>query len=160
MAQLQHPNVLPVLDIGSEGAHNYVVMALAEGGSVSDKLRVGLSPREAVDVMLPILSALAAAHASGVVHRDVKPQNILLDGNDTPPLADFGIALIDRADADRRTRTGVVMGSLAYTAPEQRLDARAVTAQADVYAAGTTLYALLTRRSPMDLFVAPLHSER
>ena len=162
MAKLRHPHVLPVTDVGEHDGQDFVVMALADGGSLADQLkREGpLPPKRVVEVGLGLLSALHAAHGAGVVHRDVKPQNLLLTGDGRVQLADFGIALIDDPEAQRRTRTGVAMGSMAFMAPEQRMDAARVTLAADVYAVGSTLYTLLTNRSPMDLFVAEGDSPR
>lgn len=162
MARLSHPHILAVTDVGREQDFDFVVMHFAAGGSLSDRLRAEgpTSPRQAVIWTLEVLSALDAAHKAGVVHRDVKPQNLLLTHDNRIQLADFGIALIDSPEFDRKTRTGVAMGSMAFMAPEQRLDASRVTPAADIYAVGATLYTLLTHRSPMDLFTADAASPR
>jgi serine/threonine protein kinase len=156
MAKLRHPNVLPVTDVGQHDGRDFIVMALAEGGSLADALRRDgpLPPGRVVEVGLQLLSALEAAHEAGVIHRDVKPQNLLLTADGRVQLADFGIALIEDPEEQRRTRTGVAMGSMAFMAPEQRIDAARVTPAADVYAVASTMYTLLTNHSPMDLFVA------
>lgn len=161
MAQLCHPHVVQVFDIGSEGPVDYVVMELAPGGSLADQLEQhGPMPvKVAVGWALDVLSALSAAHAAGIVHRDVKPQNVLVDALGRAMLADFGIALITDDDV-RRTRTGIAMGSLAYMPPEQRLDAARVTHRADLYAVGSTLYRLLTHEGAVDLFLADEDSPR
>ena len=161
MARLDHPNILRLYDIGLDGDRDYVVMELAEGGTLGQQLsRQGpLPPYEALQFILQILSALASAHDQGIVHRDVKPENVLLNQSGTALLADFGIALLAK-DASRATQMGVTMGSLAYMPPEQRLDARSVTATADVYAVGATLYNLLTDENPIDLFTAAESSPR
>ncbi|MEL6342806.1 MAG: serine/threonine-protein kinase [Myxococcota bacterium] len=160
MAGLDHPNVLQIFDIGSEGDMDWVVMELAEGGSLQDRLdQIGPLPAEVgCSYLLQVLSALGAAHEAGVVHRDVKPQNILLNRAGTAMLGDFGIALLN--GVERQTRTGAAMGSLPYMAPEQRLDARRVGPSADIYAAGATLYHLLTANNPVDLYASPPHSPR
>ncbi|MCP4806734.1 MAG: serine/threonine protein kinase [Proteobacteria bacterium] len=160
MAQLDHPNVLRIYDIGHDDGQDYVVMDLADGGSLSDWLRKRgpMAPDVALPFMIQVLAALAAAHAAGIVHRDVKPQNILLDLRGKALLADFGIAMLD--DNQRTTKTGIAMGSVAYMAPEQRLDARSVGPAADLYATGATLYHLLTRANPVDLFTADAASSR
>lgn len=159
MARLNHPNILSVHDVGSEGELDWVVMDLAEGGSLQDLVQHGpMAPALAVHHMVQVLSALQAAHAEGVVHRDVKPHNVLLDKGGRALLADFGIALL--AGDDRRTRSGVAMGSLAFMPPEQRLDASRVGPAADVYAVGSTLYNLLTGSNPVDLFLADADSPR
>lgn len=161
LSELSHPNVLRMYDFSAHGPYDYVVMQLADGGSLGQKLREhgAMPPAEAVGYALQTLAALAHAHEHGVVHRDVKPQNILLDGADTALLADFGIALLT-SDDTRATRTGVAMGTMAFMAPEQRLDARSVGPQADVYAVGSTLYNLLTNDNPVDLFAAAPDSSR
>ena len=140
MARLAHPNVLTIYDVASTDELDFVIMDLAEGGSLSEWLeRTGpMEPRTALSFTVQVLSALAAAHAAGMVHRDVKPQNVLLNSRGTALLADFGIALLTE-DQHRTTRTGVAMGSLSFMPPEQRLDARSVSASADVYATGAML---------------------
>ena len=161
MARLDHPNILRLYDIGLDGERDYVVMELADGGTLGQMLerRGPLPPHDALQFTLQILSALAVAHDHGIVHRDVKPENVLLNHSGTVLLADFGIALLTE-DASRATRVGVTMGSLAYMPPEQRIDARSVGATADVYAVGATLYHLLTDENPIDLFTAAKSSAR
>lgn len=160
LARVAHPNVLGVYDIVHADGRDFIVMELVSGGSLQDHLDAhGPYPVErACALCLQVVGALEAAHAVGVIHRDVKPQNVLLDDDGNALLADFGIARVGE-DA-RATRTNVAMGSLAYMAPEQRLDARGIGVTADVYALGSTLYALLTAASPMDLFAAPRRSPR
>ena len=162
MARLSdHPNILRVYDIGHDGGRDFVVMELAPGGSLADWIeRNGpMPPGQCLDYGMQILAALSAAHGEGIVHRDVKPHNVLLDSRQRALLADFGIALLD-GDRLRTTRTGMAMGSLAFMAPEQRLDARSVGPEADIYAVGTTLYNLLTCENPIDLFTAKEDSDR
>lgn len=162
MAKVDHPSILRVYDVGVEGDVDFIVMELAEGGSLQDRLQKKgvLSPAEAKGFTLQVLSALSAAHAAGVVHRDVKPHNVLLTRDGAARLADFGIALLGGDDGLRSTRAGVAMGSIAYMPPEQRLDARTVGPQADVYSAGAMLYALITGGNPVDLFAAAPDSPR
>lgn len=153
MARLRHPHVLTVHDVGhTDEDRPYLVMEFAPGGSLADLLaRAGpLPPTVACHLTRGLLEGLDHAHQHGIVHRDVKPQNVLLDRNGEPLVADFGIARIESVDL---TRTGAAMGTLSYMAPEQRSSARDVDARADVYAAGGTLFALLTGREPLDLYV-------
>ena len=160
MAQIDHPNVLRVYDVGSSDGLDYVVMELASGGSLVDRVGPqGVGPRKACEWTLQMLAALGAAHARGIIHRDVKPSNLLLDAAGHALLADFGIARFQEA-AVSHTRTGVAMGTLLFMAPEQRVDARSVGPTADLYAAGATLFHLLTGDTPVDLFAIPPDSPR
>ncbi len=156
MALLNHPHVLKIYDVGQDGEREYVVMDLATGGNLANLIEQGgpLAETVALRYGLQLLSALAAAHAHGIVHRDVKPHNVLLDEQGIARLADFGIALHLNEDGMRATRTGTALGTLAFMAPEQRIDARRVGAQADLYAVGTTLFYLITGDNPVDLFAA------
>ncbi|MCB9683158.1 MAG: response regulator [Alphaproteobacteria bacterium] len=164
MASIDHPNIVRVYDYGDDAEATFMVMALAEGGSVGSLLDArGAYPVDgAVRLTLDVLAALSAAHAAGVIHRDVKPMNILLDGQGRALVTDFGIARLEREDADgiRHTRAGVSLGTFAYMAPEQRTDARTVTRAADVYAAAATLFELVTSETPIDLFAVREDSPR
>ncbi|MFT4977601.1 MAG: serine/threonine protein kinase [Myxococcota bacterium] len=162
MAAMDNPHLLRVYDIGAEGDRDYVVMDLAEGGSLADVLDAHgpMPPIVAMEYIVHVLAALDAAHAASVIHRDVKPQNVLLTQDNIAKLADFGIALFDREDIERHTKVGVMMGSLAYMSPEQRQDASSVGPAADIYATGGTLYNLLTNASPLDLYLAAPSSPR
>ncbi len=162
MARLAHPNVLTVHDIGVQDGQDWFVMDLVEGGSLGDWQQRGgpLPPDLAVACAIQVLSALSAAHAAGIVHRDVKPQNILLDTDGRCRLADFGIALLESEELLRSTKTGATMGSLSFMAPEQRLSAKGVGPGADLYAVGSTLYSLLTDANAIDLFIAGPDSAR
>lgn len=146
MARLHHRNILTVHDVGIEGDRPYLVMDLALG-SVDEQLRrTGpLPPRAACRVVAAVLDALAAAHAEGVVHRDVKPANVLIGRGGEPLLADFGIARLEDAAL---TMDGASIGTQGFMAPEQRGGAGGVDGRADVYAAAATLFALATGRSP------------
>lgn len=154
MATLVHPNVLRIFDIGQDGPWVFMVMELAPGGTLWGWVRRHgpMPPRLAVELLLPVAGALEATHHAGIIHRDVKPQNIMLDAQGQPRLADFGIARVRHGDEHELTRTGSSLGTWGYMAPEQRKDARSVDARADVYALGATLWALLTGEVPVDLF--------
>lgn len=153
MARLRHPHVIAVHDVGVDDTDRpFLVMEYAPRGSLADVLhqRGPLPPRLACRLVREVLDGLEHAHAHGIVHRDIKPQNVLLDREGHALVADFGIARIDTLD---QTRTGAAMGTLAWMAPEQRSSAREVDARADVYAAGGLLFALLVGREPLDLYV-------
>jgi serine/threonine protein kinase/beta-lactam-binding protein with PASTA domain len=151
-ARLTHLNVVSVYDQGQEsgpdGLHVFLVMELVEGRTLRELLRERgrLTPPAAISIMEPVLSALAAAHRAGLVHRDVKPENILLSDDGVVKVADFGLARAVEADATA-TRTGLMMGTVAYCAPEQISEGRA-DPRSDVYAAGVVLFELLTGTPP------------
>jgi len=151
--RVEHPHVLPVRDAGAAGGRPYVVMDLLPGGSLAERLRREgpLPPAEAAGIGARLARALAAAHACGVVHRDVKPANVLFDAAGEPRLADFGLAGLLVADR-RLTRTGDVLGTPAYMAPEQAAGqpAERLGPACDVYGLGATLYATLTGRPPFE----------
>ncbi|MGI8679144.1 MAG: Stk1 family PASTA domain-containing Ser/Thr kinase [Jatrophihabitans sp.] len=151
-ARLTHLNVVSVYDQGHEiaqdGHHVFLVMELVEGRTLRELIRERgkLSPAEAISIMEPVLSALAAAHRAGLVHRDVKPENILLSDEGVVKVADFGLARAVESDA-AATRTGLMMGTVAYCAPEQISKGRA-DPRSDVYSAGVVLFELLTGSPP------------
>jgi eukaryotic-like serine/threonine-protein kinase len=146
-AQLSHPNVVQVFDVGEEDGSPFIVMECVEGSTLADELqeRGRLDPDEVVDLALQICGGLEHAHAAGLVHRDIKPQNLLLRPDGTVKIADFGIARA--AETTRLTQMGSVMGTAAYLSPEQALGEE-VTAAADLYSLGCVLYELLTGRTP------------
>lgn len=151
-AELRHPHVVDVLDLGEDkdGAP-FLVMELMHGHSLQAELdeRVSLGFEQALSLTLPVMEALAAVHAAGVVHRDVKPDNIFLQldarKSITPKLLDFGIA--KTAEASLNTRTGAVLGTPHYMAPEQLL-AAVVGPGADIWAIGAVLFRMLSGRVP------------
>ena len=147
-ARLHHPNTVAVFDVGEADGRPFVVMELIEGRSLDDRLRTEgrLGPADAATVVAAVLDGLAAAHARGLVHRDVKPSNVLLPDEGGVKLADFGIAA-DLGSSTSLTGSGQVVGSPRYLAPE-RVDGEAATAASDVYAAGIVLYELLAGRVP------------
>jgi eukaryotic-like serine/threonine-protein kinase len=147
---LSHPNVVSVYDAGEEAGRPYIVMECVEGETLAEVLegRGRLPPKEAVGLALQACRGLEQAHAAGLVHRDVKPQNLLLRRDGTLKVADFGIARA--AEATALTQAGTILGTAAYLAPEQAGGGE-VTAAADVYSLGAVLYQLLTGRPPYEL---------
>jgi serine/threonine-protein kinase len=149
--RISHRNVVRTHDLGVSGANYYLTMELVDGRSLEDVLAQEgtLSPGAVQSIAIQALRALDAAHAVGVVHRDIKPPNLLLDGSGLLKVTDFGIARL--ADANGRggklTATGMVVGTPAYMAPEQ-LSGEVVDARADLYALGAVLYECLTGKSP------------
>ncbi|MGH7629755.1 MAG: serine/threonine-protein kinase, partial [Gemmatimonadales bacterium] len=144
---LAHPHIVGVHDFLEDGAWSFVVMDLVEGPDLGVRLRDRgpLAPDDAVRIGAEIAEALAAAHRSGILHRDVKPQNILLDRDGRARLTDFGAARLEGQAT--MTQTGALVGTLAYLAPEVMAGGRA-DARADVYALGMTLYFALTGQLP------------
>ena len=161
MRRVEHPNVLRVVRLVEDQDTTFVVMDLAPGGSLAEHVQLHrrLPPAVATRHMREVSEALVAAHAEGIIHRDVKPQNILLGTDGHVLLADFGIAMLI-GDPQRRTLQGTALGSLAFSAPEQRRDARSVGPSADLYATGSTLYHLVTGGNPMDLHLSARNSPR
>ncbi len=149
IAALDHPNIAPVYDVGAAAGDSYLCLKYLERGSLADRLKVQpYTPTEAAKLVLTITLAIQHAHDRGVLHRDLKPANILLDAEDRPHVADFGLAR--RLTAEHGlTRTGAIVGTLNYMAPEQARGERGVTVTADVYALGAILYELLTGRPPV-----------
>jgi serine/threonine-protein kinase len=147
-ARLSHLNAVSVYDQGVDGEHVFLVMELVRGRTLRDLLRErgALSPAQAVSIMEPVLAALAAAHRAGLVHRDVKPENILLSDDGVVKVADFGLARATESDA-ASTRTGLMMGTVAYCPPEQ-IARGAADARSDVYSAGVVFFELLTGSAP------------
>ncbi len=147
IAALQHPHILPVIDYGdAEGVH-YLVMRYIENGSLEDRMRKKpLSMTETARLLEQIASALDYAHKRGIVHRDFKPNNVLLDSDENAYLTDFGIARLAQ-DTNRLTATGTVMGTPAYMSPEQGMG-RPVDGRSDIYALGIVLYEMVLNRLP------------
>ncbi|MFG2333799.1 Stk1 family PASTA domain-containing Ser/Thr kinase [Streptomyces sp. NPDC048604] len=145
-ARLDHPNVVGVFDQGADGAYVYLAMEYVAGCTLRDVLRErgALQPRAALDVLEPVLAALGAAHRAGFVHRDMKPENVLIGDDGRVKVADFGLV---RAIGSTTNTTGTVLGTVSYLAPEQIEHGTADT-RADVYACGVVLYEMLTGGKP------------
>ncbi|TCO48110.1 serine/threonine-protein kinase [Actinocrispum wychmicini] len=146
-ASLHHPNVIAVHDQGLDGDHVFLVMELVDGGTLRDLLteRGRLTVPLALSVLEPVLSALAAAHKAGLVHRDVKPENVLIGRQGTVKVGDFG--LVKAMASAGTTSNSVILGTVAYLSPEQ-VTTGATTASGDVYSAGILLFEMLTGVPP------------
>jgi eukaryotic-like serine/threonine-protein kinase len=147
-AGLQHPNVVAVYDRGEFDDTYYIAMEYLEGRSLKQIVRQDgpLDPDRAIDLVLQILKAARFAHRRGIVHRDIKPHNVIVDDEGRAKVTDFGIA---RAGASDMTETGSIMGTAQYLSPEQA-QGHPVDARADLYSIGVVLYELLTGRVPFD----------
>lgn len=152
LGMLRHPHLLRVFAAGGDNGLIWFVMEYAERGSVDALVEQEgpLSARAAVEVLLQVCKALQHAHAYAVIHRDVTPRNILVDGQGVVKVGDFGVA---RILENRITKTGHPLGTLNYSAPEQLDSAKHVDARADVYAVGACLFRLLTGQLPQDAFL-------
>lgn len=148
-AKLSHPNVVAVYDQGEDAGTVFLAMELVPGHTLRDTItkEAPMSPERALAVLDPVLSALAAAHRAGLVHRDVKPENVLIADDGRIKVADFGLARAVNAETQHTATGGVLIGTVSYLAPELVVDGRA-DARADVYAAGVILYELLTGLKP------------
>ncbi|WP_327182571.1 Stk1 family PASTA domain-containing Ser/Thr kinase [Streptomyces sp. NBC_01334] len=149
VARLAHPNVVQVFDQGADGSYVYLAMEYIAGCTLRDVLRErgALQPRAALDILEPVLAALGAAHRAGFVHRDMKPENVLIGDDGRVKVADFG--LVRSVDTVTST-TGAVLGTVAYLAPEQIEQPGAADPRVDVYACGVVLYEMLTGEKPHD----------
>ena len=146
-AKLDHANIIKVHDFGEYNGAPYLVMQYLPGGTLKQKTGKPMPYQEAACLLLPIAKALAYAHHEGIVHRDVKPANILLDEEGIPLLSDFGIArMLEQAEATQLTGTGAGIGTPEYMPPEQWMGNP--VPQSDIYALGVVLYELITGRKP------------
>jgi serine/threonine protein kinase len=161
VARISHPNVVSVLDFGEDEGRPFLVMEHLPGGSVADLCGTPLLPERAVEIVAQAAAGAGAAHRGGIVHRDVKPANILLTSDGTAKLADFGIA--SAAGVEGLTATGAAIGSPHYISPEQAAG-KGATPASDVYSLGAVLFELLTGRKLFDdpnvMAIALAHVER
>jgi len=149
---LSHPNIVTVFDVGDEGGHPYIAMELIEGGTLEQVLdpKKLLPVKAVVEIGIQLVRALDYAHKKGIVHRDVKPGNIMmLKDTFTIKVADFGICRIDQSEATQATQAGSVLGTPNYMSPEQVLGEK-VDSRSDLFSAGVVLYQLLTGHLPFD----------
>lgn len=149
LAKLSNPNIVNILDFGEHEGMPYLVMEYLPGGTLKKKLGQAIPWQEAIHTLLPVARGLAYAHKHSVIHRDVKPANILISEEDAPILTDFGIAkLLEGTDGQTLTGSGVGIGTPEYMAPEQGMGASTIDERADIYSLGIVLYEMVTGRKP------------
>lgn len=147
-AALNHPNIVQVYTIGEDSGRHYFVMEYVKGTSVQELIRKEgrLDPARAAGIVLQAASGLAAAHGAGILHRDIKPGNLMVDERGIVKITDFGLALAPEA-ATRLTATGMLMGTPGYLSPEQCMD-KPADARSDIYSLGATFFEMLAGRTP------------
>src|SRR5262249_9704251 len=153
--RIHHPRVVRVLDAGHDGTYYFAVMEFMPGGSLKDLvMRDGPLPAaRALELEYQVLQGLHAVHAASLVHRDVKPHNVVLDAQGEVKITDFGLARHAPGDVPWRTRTGEALGSPTYRAPEQERTPGAAGREADIFGAGGLLWFLVTGERPKAFYM-------
>ena len=162
LANLNHPNIVSVIDRGCEGETYFIVMEYVEGETLKDRLhREGkVPPDQVLQISEQVLAGLAYAHRHGVVHRDIKPGNIMINRDEKVKIADFGLAHLTKAQGGLEvTRDHHTMGTLKYMAPEQLTSAKNVDERTDIYSFGVCLYELITGNLPLGVFKMPTEAD-
>ncbi len=151
VAALEHPAIVPVYDYGEQAGQPYLVMRILSGGSLIDRLELGtLTLAGAARILERLAPALDFAHGQGVIHRDLKPGNILFDHNGLPYLSDFGIVKVMQGESLDLTGVGLVVGTPLYMSPEQASGSERIDGRSDIYSLGVILYEMLTGKVPFE----------
>lgn len=149
--KIHHRNLIPVHDAGEESERGfcYILMDYMPGGTVKDLVRKkgALPVTQAIQIATQVAVAMEVAHIHGIIHRDIKPDNIMFDADGVPKLADLGVARF-AADVHLNTQKGMIVGTPAYMAPEQMIDSHHIDERADIYSLGLVLYEMLAGKSP------------
>ncbi|MCA9910546.1 MAG: serine/threonine protein kinase, partial [Anaerolineae bacterium] len=150
IARLEHPHLLPVYDYNGEHDPPYIVMRYLEGGTLKDALEAGAIPlTDTVHILRQVSAALDYAHRQGVIHREIKPSNVLIDTEGNAFLMDFGIARLVESESGI-TQTGFAVGTPTYMSPEQGMGLHNVDGRSDIYALGIVLFQMLVGRAPFE----------
>ena len=159
LARLSHPHIVSFYDIGEIKDWHYLLMEYVDGANLRQSMRTGsFSPGETLRIVAQLCDALAYAHEQGVVHRDFKPENILIDASGRARIADFGLAKMSgEAGAENLTRSDQMLGTAAYMAPEQVAKSNSIDHRADLFALGVVIYEMLTGQLPLGRFEPPSH---
>ena len=156
IAKLNHPNIVHVIDRGNAGGRCYFVMEYIDGTSLREVIESDRIPlKKKLGMIVEVCKALDYAHKNGVIHRDIKPTNILIDRQGNALVADFGIAQIVGAPETEMTASDVVLGTISYMSPEQKISSTNVDQTTDIYAMGIILYEMLVRKKPFGHFKVP-----
>ncbi len=156
IAKLNHPNIVHIIDKGQAGGRYYFVMDFIDGTSLREVIDSDKIPlRTKLEMIVQVCKALDYAHKNGVIHRDIKPANILIDLQGNALVADFGIAQIVGTPEGEMTASDVVMGTLSYMSPEQKVSSANVDQTTDIYAVGVILYEILCGKKPLGRFKMP-----
>ncbi len=156
VAKLNHPNIVNVIDKGSTGGRYYFIMNYIDGTSLREVIDSGkVSLKVKMEMIVQVCKALDYAHNNGVIHRDIKPANVLIDRQGNALVADFGIAQIVGIPETEMTSSDMIMGTLAYMSPEQKLSSTNVDQTTDIYATGIMIYEILVGKKPLGRFKLP-----
>ncbi len=156
IARLSHPNIVHIIDRGKVDDQYYFVMEFVDGMSLKDMIASDrFNLRQKLEVVIMVLKGLDYAHKNGVIHRDIKPANILIDKSGNAQIADFGIAQILNMSDNDHTRSDIIMGTLAYMSPEQRISSTNVSLATDIFSIGVILYEILVGKRPQGKFPMP-----
>ncbi|MEO8218518.1 MAG: protein kinase, partial [Acidobacteriota bacterium] len=160
-SSLNHPNIVTIYDIGSEGSVSYIAMELVEGHSLRELMEGPLKVRQLLEIAVQMAEGLAKAHAAGIVHRDLKPENVMMTGDGHIKILDFGLAKLTQPDSSQSAATapaettpGTVMGTIGYMSPEQAMG-KVVDFRSDQFSFGSILYEMATGRRPFQRSSAP-----
>lgn len=149
-AKLSHPNIVSIYDVGREGDVYYMVMELVEGKLLSDLIDRGpMKPKAVVDIAIQVVNALAFAHQNKIIHRDIKPHNILINSEGVAKITDFGIARAMDKSSNEKNTEAVIMGSAHYFSPEQA-NGKNINERSDIYSFGVVMYEMITGQVPFD----------